>query len=111
MIPSEEIRDKFSLALPPCKKCKTPRVSEHARFCSNCGTALQSESIFESLVNQDISELPLTELRVEKIKAHSKIRTIKDILMDSENRELRKVPRIGPIWAERIASYAEEFIA
>ncbi|MHB8101441.1 MAG: zinc ribbon domain-containing protein [Methanosarcina sp.] len=111
LIPSEEIREKFSLALPPCKTCNTPRISEHAKFCSNCGTALQSESIFESLVNKDISELPLTELRVDRIKAHSKIRTIKDILMDTENRELRSVPRIGPFWAERIASYAEEFIA
>lgn len=110
LISSEEIHDKFSLALPPCKKCKTPRISEHAKFCSNCGAALQSESVFESLVNQDISELPLTELRVETIKTHSKIRTIKDILMDTENRELRKVPRVGSFWAQRIAYYAEEFI-
>lgn len=110
LIPSEEIREKFSLSLPPCKKCSAPRISEHAKFCSNCGAALQSESIYEALLNQDISKLSLTENRVKSIKKHSKIRTIKDIIMDTDNRELRSVPRIGPYWAATITSYAKEFI-
>lgn len=110
LIPSEEIRGKFSLSLPPCKKCSAPRISEHAKFCSNCGAALQSGSIYEALLNTDISVLNLTENRVKSIKKYSKIRTIKDIIMDTDNRELRSVPRIGPYWAGTITSYAKEFI-
>lgn len=110
LIPSEEIREKFSLSLPPCKKCSAPRISEHAKFCSNCGAALQGGSIYEALLNTDISVLNLTENRVKNIKKFSNIRTIKDIIMDTDNRELRSVPRIGPYWAGTITSYAKEFI-
>lgn len=62
-------------------------------------------------MSRGIEELPLTAARVEKIKAHSRIRTIKDVLMEHENRELRSVPRIGPYWAHRIYAYAEEALA
>jgi hypothetical protein len=86
-------------------------VNESAKFCLNCGSPLVSISIFETLVNQDIDELPLTERRVSTIKAKSKIKTIRDILLDHEHKQLRSVPRIGPFWARRIYSYAEEHIA
>jgi energy-coupling factor transporter ATP-binding protein EcfA2 len=101
----------FSLALPPCDECKTPRASEHARFCQNCGAPLKEASLFESLVIKDISELPLTGLRVGRIKEHSSIKTVHDILVDHDHTQLRMVPNIGPYWAKKIFSYAEEFIA
>lgn len=103
--------EAFPLSLPPCQVCQTPRISEAARFCLNCGAQLKIVSAFESIVLRDIDELPLTPTRVLRIKEHSSIRTIKDILMDHENREIRKVPRIGPYWANRIYAYAEECIA
>ncbi len=103
--------EAFPLALPPCQVCQTPRISEAARFCLNCGAQLKMVSAFESIVLRDIDELPLTATRVARIKEHCSIRTIKDILMDHENREIRKVPRIGPYWANRIYAYAEECIA
>lgn len=107
----QDISSQFSLSLPPCQSCQTPRVNEAARFCTNCGAELTSISVFENIVDQDIDVLPLTDRRIEMIKEHSKIRKIKDILMDHDRRQLRGVPRIGPFWANKIAHYAEEQIA
>jgi hypothetical protein len=101
----------LALSLPPCQVCKTPRANENAKFCLNCGAQLKAMSVFEALVNNDISELPLTPRRAATIKQQSQIRTVKDILMDQEHRQLRSVPRVGPYWAKRIYSYAEEYIA
>jgi hypothetical protein len=108
---SREISSLFELSLPPCHKCKTPRINEDAKFCINCGSELTSISVFEGIVNQDISVLPLTERRIAAIKENCKIRKIKDILMDHDRRQLRSVPMIGKIWAKRIANYAEEQFA
>ena len=102
--------EAFPLSLPPCQKCNTPRINEHAKFCHNCGAQLKAISIFETLVAESIKKLPLTEGRVQTIINHSNIRTIKDILIDHDNNELRSVPQIGPVWSSRIAAYAEEFI-
>lgn len=110
LLGTEKVGDMFPLSLPPCHNCKAPRTDENAKFCPNCGTMLKSVSIFEALISNDIDKLPLTTRRVENIKLNSNIRTIKDILMDTDNSELRKVPRIGPGWTKKIYSYAEEFI-
>lgn len=107
----EDFETAFALALPPCEVCTSPRISDQARFCMECGAKLKDASIFEDIVNQDISYLPITAGRADSIKQGSKIRKIKDILMDHDNKELRKVNMIGPTWAEKIKSYAEEFIA
>ncbi|MEZ8319636.1 MULTISPECIES: AAA family ATPase [Vibrio] len=107
----EAIECSFVLALPACEVCKTPRLSDEARFCMSCGSKLKDASIFEDIVNQDISKLPITEARAQSIKESSKIRIIKDILMDHDNKELRSVRMIGPTWAKKIRNYAEEFIA
>ncbi len=111
LMPEENLERAFALALPPCEVCKSPRVSDQAKFCMECGAKLKDASIFEDIVNQDIECLPITPGRAESIKQSSKIRKIKDILMDHDNKELRKVNMIGPAWAERIRNYAEEFIA
>lgn len=104
------INDIFPLSLPPCPKCNTPRISPDTRFCSKCGEKLTVSSVFEGLVKNDINNLPLTSKRVDTIKNYSSIRTIRDILMDTEHKELRNVPQIGPYWANKIFSYAEEYI-
>jgi len=103
--------DVLTLALPPCPSCGTARADESAKFCLECGSPLTAVSTFNTLVKKDISVLPLTATRVARIREHSKIRTVGDILLDHERRELRSVPRVGPYWAQRIYSYAEEFIA
>jgi ABC-type polar amino acid transport system ATPase subunit len=101
----------FALALPPCPNCNTPRLSEESKFCANCGVKLKDASIFESIVSQGIENLPITQNRANSIKSNSKIITIKDILMDTDNRQLFKVPMVGRYWAKKIKTYAEEFIA
>lgn len=105
-----DIRDMFPFSLPPCPKCHTPRISADTKFCSECGEKLVTPSLFEELVKNDISKLPLTSHRVETIKQNSTIRTIRDILMDKDHKELRGVPQVGAYWTNRIFSYAEEYI-
>ena len=107
----DDLASRLTLALPPCQSCGTPRPTESAKFCLECGRPLTALSTFTTLVQQEISDLPLSSTRVKRIKEHSSIRTVGDILMDHELRELRGVPWIGPYWAERIYRYAEEFIA
>lgn len=107
---TEDFLKKFALSLPPCQTCKMPRT-EHAKFCINCGSQLKIASVFDSLVITGIEKLPLTSRRVDTIKENSKIKTVKDILMDHDYRQLRSVPRIGPFWAKQIYAYAEEFIS
>lgn len=111
ILKSDQASDLFTLALPPCEVCRTPRLSSEAKFCTNCGAKLKDASIFENIINQDIENLPITQGRSNSIKESSKILIVKDILMDHDNHELRSVHMIGPIWAKRIRSYAEEFIA
>lgn len=111
LVGGDNIPTMFNLSLPPCSVCKTPRVSENAKFCSHCGAYLTEASVFEDIVQQDIDVLPITKERAATIKKHSKIRTIKDILMDYDNSELQSVTMIGPFWCKKIKSYAEEVIA
>jgi hypothetical protein len=100
----------FALSLPPCAVCNTPRPFADAAFCSRCGSALTTPSTYNALMNSDIDQLPLTFTRIQKIKSQSSIMKIKDILLDSEHRELLKVDRVGKFWAARIVSLAEEFV-
>lgn len=100
----------FDLSLPPCSVCHTPRPFEDAKFCVKCGTPLTSPSTYLALMNADISELPLTDARIQKIKQQSRIRKIKDILFDMEHKQLLGVDRIGKFWAARIVGLAEEFV-
>jgi ABC-type branched-subunit amino acid transport system ATPase component len=105
------LENNMGLALPTCNACGAPRISAEAKFCSQCGARLSESSVFESIVNQDIEVLPLTRNRVRSIKAQSKIRKIKDILLDHDNSELMKVDMVGSFWCNRIKSYAEEVIS
>lgn len=106
-----DLDNDMGLVLPICNVCGSARVSAEAKFCSQCGSRLSESSVFESIVNQDIDVLPLTKSRVKSIKSQSKIRKIKDILLDHDNSELMKVDMIGSFWCDRIKSYAEEVIS
>jgi len=102
---------ELRLSLPECKSCGTQRLNEEAKFCHNCGAELKQASIFEALVNNDISDLPLTVTRIDTIKNNSNIRKIKDILFDFEHTELRNVPQVGEYWANKIYQLAQEYIS
>lgn len=107
---NDDLAKRCTFELPPCGNCGKERISEEARFCAYCGSELKSASLFYEIIEQDISVLPLTNKRVQSIKEGSNINTIKDILMDENGIELKKVRGIKGYWAQKIKSYAEEFI-
>lgn len=107
----KDLKERLTLALPACQSCGALRANETAKFCLECGAPLKSVSTFASLVKCGIEELPISETRAKRIREHSNLRTVGDILMDHEHTELRGVPWVGAYWAERIYRYAEEFIA
>lgn len=106
-----DFRDRCTLDLAPCQSCGTPRVSDEAQFCMKCGRPLTEASVYEELLKAPIERLPLTPKKLEGLKTHTSIRTIGDILLDDESRQLRSVPYVGPIWAARIHNYADEFVS
>jgi hypothetical protein len=101
---------RCSLDLPPCKKCRTRRISEEQRFCMKCGAELTDVSVYEELLRAPIDRLPLTANKIAGIKQYTRIRTVQDLLIDDERQEIRKVPYVGRLWAARIRTYAEEFV-
>jgi len=107
----EEYQARCVLDLAPCPKCGAPRLSDDARFCMRCGNQLVDTSVYEQLLGTSIEELPLTGRRVQSILAHSKIRTVQDILVDDESKQIRGVPGVGPVWASRIRTLAEEYVS
>ena len=102
---------RCKLDLPPCKKCKTARVSEEQHFCMKCGAELANASVYEELLRTPIEDLPLTLSKIEGIKKHTSIHTVQDILLDDEAQEIRTIPYVGPFWAVRIRTIAEEFVS
>ncbi len=103
--------ESIKLNLPACQNCKTERINENSRFCHSCGAPLISSSHFENLINEPISNLPLTINRIATISDHSSIRRIKDILFDIGGTQLLSVPQIGRFWASKIYYLAEEYIS
>lgn len=76
-----------------------------------CGRPLAEASIYEELLKAPIGRLPLTPKKLEGLKRHTSIRSVGDVLLDDESREIRKVRYVGPIWSARIHRYAEEFVS
>lgn len=103
--------EDFTLALPVCHVCDTPRSNPDAKFCSNCGTQLKPSSTYEALVKRDITVLPITPRMEKRIKENSNIRRVRDILMDSNKETLLGIPYIGKIRAQAILGYAEEYVS
>jgi len=106
-----DFRNRCSLDLAPCPTCGTPRLSEDARFCMKCGSRLVDTSIYDQLLQTEIDKLPLTRRKIEGLIRHTSIRTVQDILLDHEGRQIRSVPYIGHVWAARIRNAAEEFVS
>jgi ABC-type arginine transport system ATPase subunit len=107
----EGFENRCTLDLAPCQFCGTPRVSDAAQFCMACGRPLTEVSIYEELLKTPIERLPLTEKKLNGLKKHTEIRTVGDILLDDESKQIRRVPYVGPIWSARIHRYAEEFVS
>lgn len=99
-----------TLALPPCPKCGTSRLSEEQKFCMNCGNELRAASLFAELLQAPITLLPIPDRKKEALRA-SNITTVQQILSDESQRFRTPGSSIGPIWARRIVTVAEEYIS
>ncbi|MFL6586298.1 MAG: ATP-binding protein [Luteimonas sp.] len=100
-----------TLSLLPCDNCSVPRSFPEQKFCMNCGAELRDGSVYLDLLRTPIASLPLPSAKIEGVIANTSLRTVHDILMDDEAQQLRKVPRIGPVWSKRIRTVAEEFVS
>lgn len=105
-----DFESKCKLDLPSCASCGSPRTSDEQRFCTKCGAELVDASLYEELLRQPITQLGLTQKKLDGIAQYTEIRTIQDILLDDEMQKLRDVPSIGSVWAKRIRNLAEEFV-
>ena len=76
-----------------------------------CGAELPNASLYEELLRTSIEALPLTAQRLQRIREHTQLVTVQDILLDDDAQQLRSVPYIGPIWANRIRTLAEELVS
>lgn len=99
-----------TLALPPCPSCGTARMAEDQKFCMSCGAELRSASVYLELFKAPIGKLPLPTRKAEAL-ASAGFSTVGQLLTD-ENHKFRKPgSSIGPIWARRILTVAEEFVS
>jgi ABC-type polar amino acid transport system ATPase subunit len=99
-----------TLAMPPCSQCGTPRLSEEQKFCMNCGNELRSASLYAELLQASVELLPIPDRKKEALRS-SNITTIQQILSDESQRFRKPGSSIGPIWARRIITVAEEYIS
>lgn len=102
---------RCTLDLAPCQFCGTPRVAEEAQFCIKCGRPLSEASLYDELLKAGVERLPLTPNKLAGLKKYTTIKTVGDVLLDDESRQIRRVPYVGPIWSARIHRYAEEFVS
>jgi hypothetical protein len=106
----EDYRDRCTLNLTPCANCGAARVSEDAQFCMRCGRPLTEKSIYHEILRLPIGELPIPEKKKQALEK-TKLETIQDVLLDVDFTELLRGRYVGPIWAQRIFSAAEEFVS
>ncbi len=106
-----DMESRCKLNLTPCFKCHTPRISDDAQFCFKCGSPLTEQSVYMDLLQASIERLRLTPGKLERIAEHSSLRTVQDVLLDDRNMQLLGVPYIGPVWAARIRTRADEFVS
>lgn len=103
--------DSITPDLPPCQNCGTSRLSEDQKFCHNCGKPLINKSVFESLLNMPVDQLPLTDFLKKKMKDETQLRKISDFIsLQDPASDLRQAHGIGPKRSERIVSVVNGYI-
>lgn len=107
----DDFEEKCVLNLPNCPRCSTPRATEDQRYCMKCGQELSSASIYEELLKVPIEQLMLPKKKQEGILSRTQLKTVQDLLLDDELQVLLSVPYIGPVWAAKIRTTAEEFVS
>jgi hypothetical protein len=105
-----DFEDRCKVNLTPCEKCGTERVFAEQRFCMKCGNELKDGSVYSEMLGASIDALPLPFRKIDDIREHTSLRTVGDVLADDQQ-QLLGVPYIGPFWAQRIYSAAQEFVS
>lgn len=98
------------LALPPCPQCGTNRLSEDQKFCMNCGKELRAASVYHDLLEADVARLPLPGRKVDALKEQGFLK-VRQLLSDETQSFRRPGSSIGPVWAKRIMTAAEEWVS
>lgn len=99
-----------TLALPPCPNCSTARIAEDQKFCMNCGQELRSASIYLELLKAPVEKLPIPPRKVTALRAAG-FQSVGQVLSDENQKFRRPGSSIGPVWAKRILTVAEEFVS
>ncbi|MDZ5663486.1 hypothetical protein SFC79_17060 [Nocardioides sp. S-58] len=105
----EEAAEQCHLKVGSCPSCGTPRPSETAKFCANCGQALVDSSRLGELLATSISDLSLTENKKQALLEVG-VTTIETVVRDRGLVEISKAKGVGTVWARRIFSLAEEYV-
>ncbi|WP_414540225.1 AAA family ATPase [Stenotrophomonas forensis] len=101
---------RCALALPPCPNCSVERINEEQRFCMNCGQELKAASVYKDLLDTDIDSLPLPRRKRVALKEQG-FNTVRKLLSDENQSFRRPGSSIGPVWAKRIVTAAEEWVS
>ncbi|RDI31859.1 hypothetical protein [Lentzea flaviverrucosa] len=103
-------RARCTLNLTPCNNCGAARVSEDAQFCMKCGKPLSDKSLYHEILQRPLSDLPIPEKKKSAL-AKTDLRSVQDVLLDVDYKELLRGHYIGAVWAKRIYSAAEEYVS
>ncbi len=110
---STSIIDNLKLDMPPCQNCNTPRISDSAKHCHNCGAKLTDPSAFASCMKIELASIPdLTTWQKSKLSSEfSDVKTVGDFMaLRDPGTELRRIHRVGKVRATRINQSIEAFV-
>ena len=98
------------LALPPCPQCGANRLTEDQKFCMTCGQELHAASVYHDLLDASVDRLPLPQRKVAALKQQG-FTKIRELLADETQSFRKPGSSIGPVWAKRIMTAAEEWVS
>lgn len=101
---------RCTLALPPCPRCNKERLAEDQKFCMNCGYELTTASVYAELLKASIEKLPIPARKVQALKEAGFL-TVGQLLSDETQKFRKPGSSIGPVWARRIVTVAEEYVS
>lgn len=109
----QEAIGNLKLDLPPCQNCQTPRISDSAKHCHNCGAKLTDASAFASCMNIELASIPdLTAWQQRKLSTEfTDVKTVGDFMsLRDPGTELRRIHQVGKARATRINQSIEAFV-
>jgi hypothetical protein len=75
-----------------------------------CGKPLTDKSIYNEILQRPIADLPIPKKKKTAL-GKTNLTKVQDVLLDVEFKELLRGHYIGPVWAKRIFSVAEEYVS